>query len=147
MRGVLTQNEIAAFAGPFGGSSTSANEFYVSMFRNTIDYGIPASISVLINFGLNDKHIQYSADNLEHGCTMQQVSTIIGQLFSNLGCTKEFFSAQIWDPFAGVCRDVYCPAEFDLTSFTCLNPDGVNGSIYDEEPMTVRLFINCFFMH
>ena len=43
------------------------------MFRNTIDYGIPASISVLINFGLNDKHIQYSADNLEHGCTMKQV--------------------------------------------------------------------------
>ena len=45
--------------------------------------------------------------------------------------------AQIWDPFAGVCREVYCPADFDLTSFTCLDPDGVNGSIYDEEPMTV----------
>ena len=47
--------------------------------------------------------------------------------------------SQIWDPFASVCRDVYCPAEFDLTSFTCLNPDGENGSIYDEEPMTVSV--------
>lgn len=44
---------------------------------------------------------------------------------------------QIWDPFAAVCRDVYCPAEFDLTSFTCLDGGGVNGSIYDEEPITV----------
>ena len=64
------------FAGPFrpGSTSSAAHEFYVSMFRNTIDYGIPASISVLINFGLDDKHIQYSADNLEHGCTIKQVN-------------------------------------------------------------------------
>ena len=68
------QKRHLAFAGPFGGSSsTSANDFYVSMFSNTIDYGIPASISVLINFGLNDKHIQYSADNLAHGCDLKQV--------------------------------------------------------------------------
>ena len=109
------------------------------MFSNTIDYGIPASISVLINFGLNDKHIQYSADNLEHGCTMKQVQ-IIGWGFANQGCQSSFL-VQIWDPFGGVCRDVYCPAEFDLTSFTCLNPDGDNGSIYDEEPITVSAAI------
>ena len=49
----------------------------------------------------------------------------------------QFFPAQIWDPFACVCRDVYCPAEFDLTSFTCLNPDGTNGSLSEDPPMTV----------
>ena len=71
--------------------------------------------------------------------------TIFGTLFGtrvNWGLrrppkdvSREFL--QIWDPFAAVCRDVYCPAEFDLTSFTCLDGGGVNGSIYDEEPITV----------
>ncbi len=58
---------------PFASSNSQLNDFYASMFRNTIDYGIPASISVLINFGLSDKHVMYSAENWQNGCTWQQV--------------------------------------------------------------------------
>ena len=105
-----------AFAGPFGGSSDSANEFYMSMFRNTIDYGIPASISVLINFGLNDKHIQYSADNLAHGCTHKQVIMIFCMLQAMIQDTgaKHVITNQLMDMLTCIAKYVEASPLFNL---------------------------------
>ena len=49
---------------------------------NTFNFNLPPSISILINFGLYDKMIMYSAANAIHDCTDEQ----------------------LWDPFSMVCR-------------------------------------------
>ena len=49
---------------------------------NSFAFGLPASIAVLINFGLSIKNIMYSAENWQHGCK----------------------SNEMWDPFSQVCR-------------------------------------------
>lgn len=79
-------------------SSSSTVAWYDSMTRNAFDYGIPPSISVLINFGLEDKLIMYAAVNAIHDCRPDQM----------------------WDPFSLVCRDVYCATGFDLVQFQCI---------------------------
>lgn len=84
-----------------------------SIMANTFNYGLPESISVMINFGVEDKHIMYSAENWAHGCTQDE----------------------LWDPFSQVCREVYCASDFDLVNFECVGDSiGGNGSSSSVEP-------------
>ena len=65
--------------------------FEENMIKNTFKY-TPQSISILINFGVADKHVLYSSDNYEHNCS----------------------DVQLYDPFSDTCRTVFCNSKFDL---------------------------------
>ena len=93
-----------------------------SIMANTFNYGLPESISVMINFGVEDKHIMYSADNWIHGCTDQE----------------------LWDPFSQVCREVYCASDFDLVNFECVgdsigNTNGTMAEDNEDNPPPITL--------
>ena len=65
--------------------------FEENMIKNTFKY-TPQSISILINFGVDDKHVLYNTDNYEHNCS----------------------DVQLYDPFSKTCRTVFCNSKFDL---------------------------------
>ncbi len=101
------KEDSAAKKGRLTSSNSKAFEnWYRSVTSNTYNFGIPPSISVLINFGLDNKMLMYSAVNAIHGCT----------------------DDQLWDPFSLVCRDVYCATGFDLVNFQCIEDSGSSSS-------------------
>ncbi len=73
------------------------------MNKNTQKY-TPNSISILINFGLDDQQFMYSHDDQK--CPEQN---------------------EYWDPFSKICRQIHCTANFDSFDLNCL--DEGNSSI------------------
>ena len=59
-----------------------ATDIFESVFRDNKRYGMPDSISILVNFGNDLKKILYNAEKQAHGCKV----------------------TEIWDPFAKYCR-------------------------------------------
>ena len=81
-------------------------EIFESMVTNSRAFGLPESLSVLINFGYSDKHVMYSAENWNHECDLDEV----------------------WDPFSNICRELYCLADFDLDNFACVGENSCNST-------------------
>ncbi|XP_059085608.1 uncharacterized protein LOC131882478 [Tigriopus californicus] len=79
---------------------------FTSVLKNAFSFGIPESISILINFGFSEKHVMYSAEEWNENCG----------------------SNAVYDPFSEVCRALYCNSNFDLSDFECLNESESNGT-------------------
>ncbi len=91
--------------GQAGTSETSAvQEFGEALMTTSFNKDIPEAISVLINFGFYDKDFYYSAEDADHDCLVYQM----------------------WDPFAEVCRTIYCSTELEQDNMFC---KGVSGDV------------------
>ena len=82
--------------------------------RNTLKY-TPSSISILINFGVDDQHLQYNADNFKDNCLPNQ----------------------IWDPFHEKCIMHYCNSKFTLDEITCINQTHEGDQNYNPDPVPI----------
>lgn len=94
------------FALPGTRAFDNSGEIFESMVTNSRAFGLPESLSVLINFGYSDKHVMYSAENWNHECDLDEV----------------------WDPFSNICRELYCLADFDLENFECVGDNSRNST-------------------
>ena len=89
--------------------------------RNTLKY-TPSSISILINFGVDDQHLQYNADNFENYCLPHQM----------------------WDPFREQCSANYCNSKFNLDQIACIDQTQGN-QLYNPDPMPITPDVNLDF--
>ena len=92
--------------------NNTLQKFEENMIANTFKY-TPEPITILINFGINDKHFLYSSDNYIHNCSDEQV----------------------WDPFSEKCLTVYCNANYNLEDIHC-NRDFTEGA-FEEDPAPI----------
>ena len=76
----------------------SLRQFQAMMTKNTMPKYTPNSISILINFGFYDSHFYYNAEAKKHDCDQRQ----------------------LWDPFSGLCRTIYCSTYFTFKDLKCL---------------------------
>ena len=78
-------------------SSPDVTKVLKSVILDNARCGMPDSISILVNFGARLKKVLYNAGRRANGC----------------------YPDQLWDPFAGICRQVYCKTSFNLDTLNC----------------------------
>ena len=86
---VMSSESLIISPSPSEDFRTMQNFQYLGLLKSFQKSNLPSSISIMLNFGTDSKHMLYDATNNEHDC----------------------LETQIWDPFSEVCRDVYCAAD------------------------------------
>lgn len=101
---------------PLLSRNDSLIKFQNEWMKNTQKY-TPNSISILINFGLNDKHFFYNAaEDEQYPCQAAN---------------------ELWDPFSRICRPTFCNANFNLQELSCKN-DRFGAGFVPPDPIPVE---------
>lgn len=115
----LCNGDVPDLRCPGGLTTYSQKEMASSLFQDTREKStevaddIPAAFSIVLNFGLDGvEKYKFSSETKE-------------TMLHNEGRCQDGF---IWDPFAKLCRQIYCGTQFTLVDSKCIHkPKGNTG--------------------